>query len=100
MGADFRLLLNLFLAGYPEISSALRDERKSSRVRLHKMNNRKANPMQELYTTQATVVVLGVCTTLCYLAYISLRIQRSKERAENLFFIIALSALSVLISCS
>ena len=35
------------------------------------------------FTTQATVVVLGVCATLCYLAFVSLRIQRSKERAQK-----------------
>lgn len=35
------------------------------------------------FTTQATVVVLGVCTTLCWLAWISLRIQLSKERAVD-----------------
>ena len=31
------------------------------------------------FTTQATVVVLGVCTTLCYLANASIRLQRLKN---------------------
>jgi hypothetical protein len=35
------------------------------------------------FTTQATVVVLSVCSTICYLAWISLRIQLSKERAVD-----------------